>query len=131
MKTDCLCKLTRTLEEANFFFVIVLLRNKKQFFSDKLLISKEKHIHLISLRRFRGPAVHSRHPYQFLPFGAGPRKCIGSKLALLAINRTLVKILRKFVFVRSQETEVPLTVKTASDRLTAKHGIFLKIEMVQ
>jgi cytochrome P450 len=35
-------------------------------------------------------------PYQYLPFGAGPRMCIGASLAMLIMKTTLPALLQKF-----------------------------------
>lgn len=60
--------------------------------------------------RFRGEADddRDRHSYQFLPFGAGPRYYIAMKFAMMEIKIALVKILMKYKFVQSPETQVPL-----------------------
>uniref|UniRef100_A0AAZ3QGD0 unspecific monooxygenase n=1 Tax=Oncorhynchus tshawytscha TaxID=74940 RepID=A0AAZ3QGD0_ONCTS len=47
-------------------------------------------------------------PYTFLPFGMGPRNCIGMRFALQTIKLVIVEILQSFSFVTCKETEVPL-----------------------
>ncbi|XP_023211959.1 cytochrome P450 4C1-like, partial [Centruroides sculpturatus] len=46
--------------------------------------------------RFLFENYKNLHPYAFLPFAAGPRNCLGSKLAMIIIKTVLANVLRNF-----------------------------------
>ncbi|XP_057691587.1 thromboxane-A synthase isoform X1 [Corythoichthys intestinalis] len=76
--------------------------------------------------RFTPEAKVNRHAFTYLPFGAGPRNCVGMRLAQLEIKVALVQIFRKFNITTCSDTKVPLELKSSST-LGPKNGIFVKI----
>ncbi|XP_015745028.1 thromboxane-A synthase [Python bivittatus] len=76
--------------------------------------------------RFTSEAMQQQHPFAYLPFGAGPRGCIGMKLGLMTIKIAFLRILQRFMFKTCPETQIPLQVKSHST-LGPRDGIFIKI----
>lgn len=60
--------------------------------------------------RFTAEAQRQRQPFTYLPFGAGPRSCLGVRLGLLEVKLTLLHVLSKFRFEACPETQVRAAV---------------------
>uniref|UniRef100_A0A8B9GUC0 unspecific monooxygenase n=1 Tax=Astyanax mexicanus TaxID=7994 RepID=A0A8B9GUC0_ASTMX len=45
-------------------------------------------------------------PFVYMPFGSGPRNCIGMRFALVTIKLAIVEILQRFDVILSEETKV-------------------------
>ncbi|XP_071646279.1 probable cytochrome P450 6a14 isoform X1 [Temnothorax longispinosus] len=77
--------------------------------------------------RFNEEAVRSRHPMVYLPFGGGPRNCIGSRFAVYQTKLGLIKILRNYKVEPCEKTQVPYAIDDKHFLLTPKDGIYLRI----
>ncbi|XP_075217468.1 putative cytochrome P450 6a23 isoform X2 [Lycorma delicatula] len=77
--------------------------------------------------RFTEEAKQSRHHYTWLPFGEGPRICIGMRFGLLQIKMGLATLLSKYNFDQTAETQVPMEFSSKSLVTSPKYGIKLKI----
>ncbi|XP_036139076.1 cytochrome P450 6A1 isoform X2 [Monomorium pharaonis] len=78
--------------------------------------------------RFNEEAVQSRHPMSYLPFGDGPRNCIGSRFAEYQIKLGLIKILRNYKIHICDKTPIPYVNNPKSYLLfVPKDGIHLNL----
>ena len=55
--------------------------------------------------RFTAEEKAKRPQLCYVPFGYGPRNCIGMRFAMLEAKLVLVELLRKFSFVRAPDTQ--------------------------
>ena len=77
--------------------------------------------------RFLAENRHLIVPYTYLPFGSGPRNCIGMRFALMEIKLAMAHIVTRFRFIRTQQTEKSLQFQTVSPFLNP-NSITLAIE---
>ncbi|XP_077270870.1 LOW QUALITY PROTEIN: putative cytochrome P450 6a14, partial [Temnothorax americanus] len=78
--------------------------------------------------RFNTDEKARRHPYAYLPFGEGPRICIGTKFGHVQTKVGLVSLLSKYKFKPHSQTAVPFIFNEKSFGLAVKGGIHLTIE---
>ncbi|XP_040891278.1 cytochrome P450 3A30-like [Toxotes jaculatrix] len=60
--------------------------------------------------RFSKQNKENIDPYTYMPFGAGPRNCIGMRFALVMMKLALVEILQRYSFSVCKETEIPVEI---------------------
>nr|XP_033329017.1 cytochrome P450 6A1-like [Megalopta genalis]XP_033329018.1 cytochrome P450 6A1-like [Megalopta genalis] len=80
--------------------------------------------------RFNDDAVAARHPMSFLPFGDGPRNCIGARFAVYQTKVGLIKTLENFKVVVCEKTMIPYESDPRSLVHGPKGGIYLKLSKV-
>ncbi|XP_034544187.1 cytochrome P450 3A30-like [Notolabrus celidotus] len=77
--------------------------------------------------RFSKENKETIDPYTYMPFGAGPRNCIGMRFALVAMKLALVEVLQRYSFSVCKETEIPFELDI-NGLLAPKRPIKLKLE---
>ncbi|KAK8774345.1 hypothetical protein V5799_011120 [Amblyomma americanum] len=61
--------------------------------------------------RFLPENKDSLQPFTYMPFGAGPRNCVGMRLGMLQVKASLACLLRRVKLERCADTMVPLKYK--------------------
>ncbi|KAI3957263.1 hypothetical protein MKW92_000196 [Papaver armeniacum] len=67
-----------------------------------------------------------RHPYALIPFGLGPRQCIGMKFSIQEMKLTLIHLYQRYLFKHSPNMERPLALEYGII-LNFKYGVKLRV----
>lgn len=78
--------------------------------------------------RFEPEAIKLRHPFAYLPFGNGPRGCIGERFGLLQVKIGIVMLLRNYQIGTTKKTQIPLQFSKRNFLIATQSGIHLSME---
>lgn len=74
--------------------------------------------------RFAGGKVKD---FAYLPFGGGPRQCIGIAYSNAVLKAGLAHLLRRFKVSRNERTKVPLDFEVKSFFLEPSEGLHMTV----
>nr|CAD7574993.1 unnamed protein product [Timema californicum] len=80
---------------ANVTIVNIIMHRDASLFPDPEKFDPE---------RFSPENSQGRHPYQYVPFSAGPRNCVGQKFAMLEMKTEVSKVLRSYKLLPGSTT---------------------------
>ncbi|XP_072396671.1 cytochrome P450 9e2-like [Diabrotica undecimpunctata] len=78
--------------------------------------------------RFNEQNKSKINPYTYLPFGLGPRNCIGSRFALLEIKAVFFYLLKDFQIVPVEKSQIPLVISKKNFNLTSEGGFWFGLK---
>lgn len=64
----------------------------------------------------------------YIPFGVGPRNCIGSRFALMEVKAIAYNLVKNFTFERGAKTVVPLQLRKSLFGLGVDGGVWLELK---
>ena len=81
--------------------------------------------------RFNEDAIAARHPMHYLPFGDGPRNCIGARFAVCQTKVGLITILCNHKVDVCDKTTIPYEFDPGAFLLAPKGGIYVKMTKME
>ena len=80
--------------------------------------------------RFTPEMSAKRNPFTFLPFGDGPRVCIGVRFGMMQARIGLISVLSNFKIELAKGSEVPLKISKSDFILTPENGVWLTLSEI-
>ncbi|XP_059610772.1 uncharacterized protein LOC132257759 [Phlebotomus argentipes] len=78
--------------------------------------------------RFSEENMKDRNQFSWLPFGEGPRICVGMRFGMMQTRVGLATILNKYRINVTQKTPIPMTLSPTAAFLSPEGGMWLRIE---
>lgn len=79
---------------------------------------------------FTPERVKNRDSVEWLPFGDGPRNCIGMRFGEMQARIGLAMLVKNFRFSVCDQTPIPMKYNIKSFLLSSESGIFLRVERI-
>lgn len=95
---------------------IYALHHDPQYFPDPERFDPE---------RFSDENKAKIQPCTYIPFGSGPRNCIGSRFALLESKILFFYILANFEIIPIEKTQIPLKLAKGVFNMNAENGFWM------
>lgn len=78
--------------------------------------------------RFDPEEIKARHPFAYLPFGEGPRNCIGERFGKMQVKVGISYLLKDFKFSPTERTQIPIKFSKRIFLIGSEEGVHLKME---
>ncbi|CAO1431140.1 unnamed protein product [Diamesa serratosioi] len=101
-----------------FFIPIWCLHQDPEYFPDPEKFDPE---------RFSVENRGKIDPDTYVPFGVGPRNCIGSRFAIMEIKTVLYYLLLNFTFDITEKTQIPLKLENSPIQLKIEKGVWIAL----
>lgn len=98
---------------------IYAIHRDPRFFTDPDIFDPE---------RFNNENKEKIKPFTYMPFGLGPRKCIGSRFALMETKIVLIQLLSEFNFKVISKTPIPIQITKKTLNMAIDGGFWLGLE---
>ncbi|XP_062563386.1 probable cytochrome P450 9f2 [Armigeres subalbatus] len=101
------------------WFPIAALHHDSKYFPEPMKFDPE---------RFSEQNRNTINPGTYLPFGVGPRNCIGSRFALMEVKAIVYHLLKNFTLELSAKSKVPLQLKKSYLAMVPEGGMWLEFK---
>ncbi|ENN72451.1 hypothetical protein YQE_10908, partial [Dendroctonus ponderosae] len=81
--------------------------------------------------RFTSENIAKRPFSSFVPFGEGPRSCVGKRLGMLQAKVGLIAVLRNFKITLSEKTKMPIQFEKSGLFLNPEGKIWINLETIE
>lgn len=112
-------KTVRLSKDQSVWIPVYCLHRDPKYFPDPERFNPE---------RFSEENERNINPFTYLPFGVGPRNCIGSRFALLEVKALFTHLLLNFDIVVVEKTQVPLQLTRKRFALAPEGGFWLGLK---
>ncbi|XP_074025903.1 probable cytochrome P450 6a23 isoform X2 [Leptinotarsa decemlineata] len=81
--------------------------------------------------RFNKENTAARHPFAYMPFGEGPRMCIGARYGLLQSKVGIIAIIKNFEVTLNEKTKTPIRYAKTGIIPRIEGGVWLNVTKIQ